>query len=532
MATGLGKGNQFANLARHLKPTKRMMLLVHTIDLVEQGAKRIADWNPGMRVGIEMADRFATDEPVVAASVQTLGREDSSRMSSFNPMDFEFLVIDESHRATADSYVRIIDYFVAGNPDILIVGFTATPNRADFVPLGQVFDEIVFDYGIQKGIANGWLVDIKGIRVKTKTDISNIKTVAGDFKQDELEAAVNTPERNQLIADAWVENCYPRKTVVFCVDVQHAKDMALVFQMKGIPAEAVWGADPIRKEKMERFKSDQTMVMMNVKLLTEGFDLWSISCVVPAAPTKSQGRLVQQVGRGTRLQVGMWNLNEARANGALLSHHKTDCLVMDVCDVTGKHSLVTLPSLFGLGPKLDLNGKSVMGAVKAIEDAQYANPNVDFSRLEDITKLKSFVESINLWSVNFCTEITDSSELCWHKFVDNSYRLLMPGKEQLVIKGNLLGQFAVRGTVMGERIEMGEFTSLPDALAFAEHNVATKGKQMLTLLRREAKWHSAQVTDSQVVLMKKFGMPRSEIAKHNKGTAAKWLNQRIGSSKR
>lgn len=534
MATGLGKGTQFANLARTLKPGKRMMLLVHTIDLVEQGAERIRQWTPGLKVGIERAKEFAGDEPVVAASVQTLGLQGSTRLDAFNPNEFEWLVVDECHHVTNDSYKRVIDHFLPShveNPPCTLVGFTATPNRADNEPLGSVFDEIVYQYSIQDGIKNGWLVDIKGIKVKTTTDISKVGTKDGELKQKELEEAVNTPERNRLIVDAWVDNCYPRKTVVFCVDVQHAKDLARAFQTKGVPAEAVWGTDPDRKSKMEQYESGRIMVMMNVKVLIEGFDLWSISCAVLAAPSKSQGKLVQEVGRTTRLQFGMWNLNEARANGTLKPTDKVDALVMDVSDTAGKHSLATFPSLFGLGPRLDLKGTSVMAAVKAIEAAQLANPNADFSNLEDVTKLKSFIEHINLFTVNFCQEIVEVSELQWHRLTDNRYRLLMPGKEMITISGDLLGEYSVKGTVLGERVEMEHFSSLADAITFAESNITSKNKSMLTLLRRESKWHKEPVSEGQLKLLKQFKVPPTVIAGMSKGDAAKWITTKLGNRK-
>jgi superfamily II DNA or RNA helicase len=530
MATGLGKGNLFASLVRNSTATKRSIILVHTIDLVEQGAQRVSDCYPWLDVGIEMADRHAGKAPVVVGSVQTLGTPGNKRLATFPPEDFEWVIPDEAHHATADSYVNIIDHFLDNGPATL-TGFTATPNRADNTPLASVFDEIVYQYSIQDGIKNGWLVDIRGIRVKTSTDISRIKTVDGDYQTKALEEAINTPERNNLVAQAWIENCFPRKTVVFCVDVQHAKDMALIFQMKGIPAEAVWGDDPKRKGKMAAFKNDQLMVMMNVKVLTEGFDLWSISCVVPAAPTKSQGKLVQQVGRGTRLQYGMDNLVKARAEGRIKHGDKVDLLIMDVCDVTGKHSLVTLPTLFGLGPNLDLKGTSVMGAVKALEEAQRANPNADFTKLEDITKLKSYVENINLWNVVFCPEIVEASQLQWHRALDNSYVLLLPSKEQIRITGNLLNKFKVEGVVVGRRVFQDGFDGLPDALAFAEKNLSEHGKSLLILLRRESKWHKAAITEGQIKMLKQFRVPQSVYKNWNKGEAAVFITKKLGAKR-
>lgn len=534
MATGLGKGTLFANLVRHRRLNKRAMMLVHTIDLVEQGAKRIRDWNPGLSVGIEMADQFSSNESVVVGSVQTLGRADSKRIKAFDPNDFDWLIVDEAHHATADTYKNVFRHFNLldeHNPITTLVGYTATPNRSDGVPMGSVFDEIVYQYSIQDGIKNGWLVDIKGIRVKTDTDLSTVSVQNGDYKQDELEQAVNTPYRNRLIAEAWIENCYPRKTVIFCVDVQHARDMARAFQQKGIPADAVWGSDPERKSKMQMFKDGLIQVMMNVKVLTEGFDLWSISCVVPAAPSRSQGKLVQQVGRGTRLQEGIDNLVRARKEGRLKLGDKVDLLVMDVCDVTGRHSLVTLPTLFGLGPKLDLNGSSVMYAVQELEEVQAKHPDMDLSKLEDFRKLKSYVEEANLWAVNFCEEITEASELQWHKTLANTYRLLLPGKEKIVITGDLLGKYNVRGTVMQTRVDQMGFDNLPDALAYAEAKISKLGKQLLTLLRRESKWHKEPVSVGQLKLLRQFKVPEHVIAQMNKGSAAKFITKRLGEHK-
>lgn len=532
IATGGGKGCLFARLPFHMPANERMMMLVHTIDLVEQGAQRIAEWNPHLNIGIEMGDRFAGNEQVVVASVQTLGRAGSSRLQAFNPDEFYWLAVDEAHHVCADSYKNVINHFLPEDnpePHTTLIGYTATPNRADSQALGTVFDEIVFQYSIQDAIRDGWLVDIKGIRVKTTTDISKIRTKDGDLNQDELEAAVNTPERNDLVVKEWIQNCYPRTTAVFCVDVQHAKDMSLAFQKAGIPCEAVWGSDPRRDEKMEMLKKGLLQVIVNVKLLIEGWDFWKISCVVLAAPSKSQSKVVQQVGRGTRLQYLMDNLVKARAEGRIKFGDKVDLLIMDVCDVTGKHSLVTLPSLFGLGSKLDLNGTSVMAAIKALDEAQAKYPEIDLTKLEDITKLKSYVEQANLWTVNFCSEITEASKLQWHRTLADTYRLLLPGREQIVISGDLLGEYRVKGSILGESINQYHFASLPDALAYAEKHLSEKGKSLLTLLRRESSWHKTPMSDGQRKLLKNFKVPDSIIATWNKGQAAKYITQKLGS---
>ena len=87
---------------------------------------------------------------------------------------------------------------------------------------------------------------LRGYVLKTKVDLSQIKTTAGDYQQDELENTVNTPERNAAIVNAWPKDCENRQTVVICEQIQHAKDLAASFRALGVNAEAVWGTDPDR----------------------------------------------------------------------------------------------------------------------------------------------------------------------------------------------------------------------------------------------------------------------------------------------
>jgi hypothetical protein len=170
-----------------------------------------------------------------------------------------------------------------------------------------------------------------------------------------------------------------------------------------------------------------------------------------------------------------------------------------------------------------------MAAVQAIADAQAKYPELDMSKLEDITKLKAYTEEVSLFKVSFCSEIVDTSQLCWHKRSDNSYRLLLPAREQITIQGNLLGDFSVQGVVVGQRVEGKGFKDLPDALAFAEKHLSTHGKSLLTLLRRESKWHSEPKSEGQLKLLRQFRVPEAVIAKMSKGDSAKFITMKLGS---
>ena len=531
MAGGTGKSLIFGNIPQFAEKGQRSLLTVHTKELVNQAAAHLTKWNPGLSVGIEMADQVTSDEQIVVASIQTIGRSLGARLSKFNPKDFAWIMVDEAHRSISDTYQNVFEHFGLfddTNQNTALVGLTATPHRGDGLALGAVYEEVVFSYGMQDAIRDGWLSDVRGIRVKTHTDLSNVGTQNGDFKQDELADTVNTPARNELIVQAWIKEAQPRRTIGFTVTVQHAKDLAACFQKHGVPAQAIWGDDPERNEKLRQHQAGELMVLLCSQLLVEGYDDPMVSCVIMARPTKSLTYFIQATVRGDRLDPRVDNLVRARAEGRLKAGYKVDMLLLDVVDASVKHSLVSLPTLFGLGPELDLQGTSAMEAKKLIDQAQAKFPDLDMSKLGNITKLKAYIEEAMLFRVDFCSEITTASALQWHKRGVDHYCLLMPGREQIEIKGDVLGEFRVKGTILRTPIDAYHFANLPDALAYAEKNLSEKGRTLLTLLKREAKWHKGPVTEGQLKMLKQFKVPQSTIAQMDKGWAAQFITRKLG----
>jgi superfamily II DNA or RNA helicase len=530
MATGTGKSVVFSHLPQLAPKDKRTLLLVHTKELVNQAEGHMARSNPSMDVGVEMAERSSSGEQIVCASIQTLGRKDSDRIQKFRPEDFAWIITDEAHRSISDQYSGVFQHFGLFEPEgsSTLVGCTATPKRGDGQAMGVVYEEISFSYSIQEAIREGWLSDVRGIRVRTTTDISKVATRNGDYDPTELDLAVNTPSRNNQIVEAWLNHGENRKTIGFTVSIQHAKDLAEAFMRAGVPAQAVWGADPDRAEKLRMHKAGVIRVLLCSQLLVEGYDDPSVALVIMARPTQSSTFFIQAAGRGTRLGPGIENLIRWKVEGRLQPGDKVDMLLMDVCDSTSRHSLVTLPTLFGMGSNLDLKGQSVMDAAKAVADILEKYPNVDLTKLEDITRLKSYVIEANLWTVNFCKEITEGSELQWHKTIDGSYKLYLPAKGFLAIKPNLLGQFTVKGVVKAKPVVQEGFEDLASALAFADRTVP---QDALVLLRQEDKWHKAEVSPAQLKLLKKFRVPDHVIATMNKGSAAKLITQKIRGKK-
>jgi hypothetical protein len=188
MPTGTGKTVLFGLIARDW-PNGKVLVVAHREELIFQAADKI-EQICGDRPDIEMADLRAgqneiwTNSHVVITSVQTMSRE--RRQSRFKPEEFGLVIIDEAHHAVATTYKKVLDYF-GQNPNLKILGVTATPDRADEEALGQVFESVAYDYQIPNAVHDGWLVPIDQQFVYVEgLDLSACKTTAGDLNSGDL----------------------------------------------------------------------------------------------------------------------------------------------------------------------------------------------------------------------------------------------------------------------------------------------------------------------------------------------------------
>lgn len=536
MATGTGKTVVFSKLFERLKSrlSGQQIVLAHREELIGQALKKLREVNPALNVQEERAEIKAdpTTADIVVASVATLGRKNTKRVEKYNWAGIDKLIVDEAHHSSADSYRNVFDLFnSAGNvASKLLLGVTATPQRSDGKALAAIFDKIVYAYSMRQAIEDGWLVDVRGYRVQTGTNLSEVGKVGGDFAQDDLANAVNTPARNALVVKQWLAMGGRRQTVAFTVDIQHAKDLAAMFEGAGVTAAAVWGNDPDRAEKLKLHREGKITVLCNCGVLVEGYDDWQIGCIILARPTMSGVLFTQMVGRGTRLQDGTGNLKECLGCGDF--NVKQDLIVIDLVDNSGKHSLVTLPTLMGLQAHLNLKGQSLVGAVQIIESAQKEHPNVDFSKLIEIDGLSALVESVNMFDVRFPEEVEENSELMWFKAVDGGYRMNVPkthpnGKAGYIkIYQNLLDKWEINGLVGGQQFH-GVREQLEEAFRTADEQVMTRAKNVMNLLRRKASWHEAPATPPQFQLLKKFYPGRTFPLDLSKGQASKLISERL-----
>jgi superfamily II DNA or RNA helicase len=329
-ATGLGKTIIFSSLAERMAmPT---LILAHRDELISQAADKLRQVWPGADIGVIKAGRNEIDHQVVVGSVQTLARQSRRDQVPFDK--FGLIIIDEAHHSKADSYLNIIEHFHAGEQDgPLLLGVTATPDRGDGKGLADIFDEITFNYDMLWGIRSGYLSDLRGMRVHLDVDFSKVKVSRGDYDAGQAGRMLEDADAPTLVADAWMKYADDRKTLVFTPTIATAEMVAVELIGRGVRAASLSGETPLdeRRDILARYAAGEIRVVSNCAVLTEGFDDPGTSCIIVARPTKSRALYTQMIGRGTRRHPD-----------------KTDCLVIDVVGASATHSLVTIPSLFGI----------------------------------------------------------------------------------------------------------------------------------------------------------------------------------------
>lgn len=493
LPTGTGKTVVFAHFPSAFKMKKRLLVLAHREELLLQAEDKFRLVGPELVVGIEQASaRAPTGAQVVIASVATLARS-PKRLERLEPDDFSIIIVDEAHHAVAPSYRRILEHFglFESQPERLLVGFTATPRRGDHQGLGDVFEDVCFARDMRQMIAHGFLAPVVGWRTDTGLSLDQVQRRRGEFVESQLARAVNTAERNALIVRTWREFAPGRRTIVFCVDVAHAKDMQRAFSAKGIRAGAVWGELP-REERqavLKRFSVGEIDVITNCNLLTEGFDEPRVDCVIMARPTHSKLLYAQMLGRGTRLHPD-----------------KSDLMVLDVVDNSSTHHLPGLHSLFDLPATMNLCGANALDTERHVSELTRKYPWVDTARLRTPADIRSASERIEFFNFDSPPELIDATTLTWFT-VPGGYRLPLPDGACISVESNLLERWDVTHVGRTEETLLGPQPTLARAVRFAEGFVRNNLPDAVTLLRRSARWREGRPTPKQAAMLARYGLP-------------------------
>ncbi len=306
-ATGVGKTITAATDAK--KVGGRTLFLVNAIKLATQAKETFAKVWPEASLGEYRGQQKDTKEKVIFATVQSISRH----LTQFSPNDFDYLIVDECHHAVANTYKKIFTYF---HPKF-ILGLTATPERSNGEDMLELFQNVAHKMDLKTAVERGILVPIRCIRVKTNVDMRDVRINGIKYNSQDLESRLFITERNELIANTYIQYVNGKKAVIFCASVNHAAEIARILKEKGVRAASVSGRDrvEIRDEILREYETGDINVLCACDLLNEGWDSPHTEVLFMARPTMSKTIYMQQLGRGTRRCPG-----------------KTDLLVFDFVD--------------------------------------------------------------------------------------------------------------------------------------------------------------------------------------------------------
>jgi DNA repair protein RadD len=332
--TGAGKSLIIAKLIEDAMSFAgtRVMVLTHVKELLEQNARELLENYPQAEFAFYSASigQKRLDQPITFAGIQSVWEK---AFDMIPPPDL--VLIDEAHmlpKKTTTRYGKFIADLRTCNPSVKIVGLTATPYRLDSGYLhkgeGAIFDGICYDIPVAMLMERGYLSPVVSRGSAHKIDLSNVHMRGGEFIESELATAASDPALVRATVAEIVElgTTQNRKAwLIFASGVKHAEMLQAEFAAHGVASEVVTGADSNRdrSDKIEAFKAGRLRCLINVNVLTTGFNVPAVDLVALVRATASTGLYVQMVGRGTRLASG-----------------KENCLILDYGQNVERHGFI------------------------------------------------------------------------------------------------------------------------------------------------------------------------------------------------
>ena len=315
-------------------PTQRFMIVTHVKELIEQNASKMRDLWPGAPIGVYSAGLGQRDtaQPIIFAGIASVAK----CAQLFGHRDILF--IDECHLLSIDDdtmYQIFIAELRKINPYLKVIGLSATPFRLGqgLITEGGLFTDVIHDLttyeNFNRLIAEGFLSPPVPRPTKTKLDLKNVGIARGEFKLNELQAAIDVEATTFKALQETCELGHDRHSwLIFASGVDHAEHIATQLVHFGVSCEAVHSK--MKKEERDRriadFKSGKLRAISNNNVLTTGFDHPPIDLIVMLRPTLSPGLWVQMLGRGTRPYD--FN-NPGNVDPTAFPFVKKNCLVLD-----------------------------------------------------------------------------------------------------------------------------------------------------------------------------------------------------------
>jgi len=329
LPTGAGKSLLIALLIQQaLEFGGRVVVLAHRKELLQQNADEIRGLILGVDVGIYSAGLKSREihNAVVVAGIQSVYRkaEDLGRR--------HLVIVDEAH-LISDLEESMYGQFLSAmkaNEGLRIVGLTATPFRTGAGPIcgpERIFQRVVFEAKTAQLIAEGFLCPITNKVADAEVNTDKVSLRGGEFVESEMQAAFDVDEKIVMACQEIIAKCHDRKSIlIFASGVHHAEQIADFLNSEGEHASVVTGEtlDIERSTILQRFKSQELRFLVNVDVLTTGFNAKCVDAIVILRATMSPGLFCQEVGRGLRLHPSKVNCLLLDFGGNIARHGSID----------------------------------------------------------------------------------------------------------------------------------------------------------------------------------------------------------------
>ncbi|WP_110926718.1 DEAD/DEAH box helicase family protein [Bacillus massiliglaciei] len=296
MATGLGKTYLAGFFA---KKFKRVLFIAHLEEILHQGKKSFQTVMPEETFSIYNGKLKEKGGHTIFASIYTLSMQ--RHLQSFDPEEFDLIIVDEFHHAAAATYKRVLDYF---QPKFLL-GITATPDRNDNKDVYALCGgNVAFRLDFLEAIERNWLAPFQYHGVYDDTDYSQISWLGNRYDEQQLLQAQLRDELAERILNAWQEKKQTR-TIGFCSSIKQADFLSTHFNKSGFQTVSLHSkTDVQREEAISQLESGEIDAVFTVNLFNEGVDIPAVDTLLFVRPTESLTIFTQQIGRGLRLHDG------------------------------------------------------------------------------------------------------------------------------------------------------------------------------------------------------------------------------------
>ncbi len=298
LPTGVGKTVLFSKVVESLG--LKTLIAVPSKILVGQTGERLEEFTD-IEFGKFFQGEKNLSKNVTIITYPSLVR--GVKSGKINPDDYQALILDEAHKALGEETGKVIGQFKG-----VKLGFTATPKFSEEKHVSDLLEHEIHSMGIVEAAQEGLISRFKSYIAYTDVDLSSIEVKNREkYDEEQLERAIDQEGRNQSAVELYKKEFDGQLAIAYCGGVTHAKHVAELFNASGVSAEIISGDTPDDKSPngkeaiLERFRTGQTKVLCNARILIEGFDEPKASVCLNLQPTLSLVDAEQRAGRVLRI---------------------------------------------------------------------------------------------------------------------------------------------------------------------------------------------------------------------------------------